>query len=156
MKRLTGRLVLMGATLAGGLGLAACGSSSHPVGVGTTTMVTTASTVPVTTPTSVHMPTVSECGGGAYKPTTLLIGCSGGTTTVTGISWTSWSSSAASGTGTVHLQVGGKPVQAAAHLTLGTVVSGSVGPQFTRLTVSWIGTSPDGHSQDSYSLSSPT
>jgi hypothetical protein len=70
----------------------------------------------------------------------------------TGVSWHSWGSSTASGSGTVQLTVNGHAASAPATLLLSDVVNGSVGPQFSRLTVTWAGTSPDGKQQDVYSL----
>ena len=71
----------------------------------------------------------------------------------TGIEWTAWSDSGASGKGTVHLTVDGSPETATADLQLsGMSVNGNNGPQFTHLTVTWLGRSPDGHLSDSYQL----
>jgi hypothetical protein len=50
------------------------------------------------------------------------------------------------------MPINGQPASAPATLTLGDVVDGSVGPQFTLLTVTWTGTSPDGKRQDVYRL----
>ena len=58
----------------------------------------------------------------------------------------------ASGTGTVHLLVNGQAASGLATLTLADVVIGSVGPQFTRLTVTWTGTSPTGTPAVTYQL----
>jgi hypothetical protein len=98
--------------------------------------------------------TVPNCGGGAYEPKTLLIVCGNGPTAVdsTATSWQSWSRSAATGTGTVHLAVAGRAVAAAGRLRLDDVVTGPVGPQFRRLTVTWIGASPDGRPSDLFAL----
>lgn len=137
---------------------AGCGSSHHPAAVitgATTTTPTTAPTVTTAvTPTTVanQLPTVPNCGGGAYKPTTLLIVCGTGTTMATGVTWRSWGPATATGTGTVHLQVHGQATTSAANLALDRVVAGPVGPQFTRLTVTWTGGSPDGRPQDVYPL----
>jgi hypothetical protein len=70
----------------------------------------------------------------------------------TGVSWRSWAPEVAAGSGTVHLQVNGQPVSAPATLLLSDVVSGPVGPQFTRLTVTWTGTPPDGKARETYHL----
>lgn len=67
----------------------------------------------------------------------------------TGIEWSSWSAGGATGVGTVHVQTG----TGRANLALGDVQEkGAAGPQFTRLTVNWIGSSPDGHASDSFEL----
>jgi hypothetical protein len=92
---------------------------------------------------------VFDCGGGAYKPATLLVVCGVGSTTVTGVSWSSWTTSAATAHGTVNLP--GKP-PAPADLTLGQVVSTGQGPQFSRLEATWTGSSPDGRKSDVYVL----
>ncbi len=111
------------------------------------------SSVPATTVPG-QVPTVPNCGGGAYEPATLLIVCGSGDSAVlaTGVSWRSWGSTTASGTGTVHLQVKGQPATGLATLTLADVAIGSVGPQFSRLTVAWTGTSPTGTPAVTYQL----
>lgn len=151
-----------------GLGLAAlaalaaltgCSSGHSTVAVGgtsapsTASRPTTASTLP-TAPTTVRgqMTTVPDCGTGAYEPPTLLIVCGDGTTTATDVTWSSWSDSAASGTGDVNLVTGGRSSTAPARLQLSEVVDGSGGPQFTVLDVTWTGTSPDGHPTDTFRL----
>ena len=95
------------------------------------------------------VPTVFDCGGGAYEPTTLLVTCANAakdaTTLVTGVTWTSWSATRASGRGTVHLIVGGKTVTADASLKLSGVEQTSNGLQFATIEFTWIGTSPDGN-----------
>jgi hypothetical protein len=50
------------------------------------------------------------------------------------------------------LEVNGQATSSPATLELGTVVKGPVGPQFTVLTVTWQGSSPDGKAQDTYHL----
>jgi hypothetical protein len=104
------------------------------------------------TTTAPHLPTVPNCGGGAFEPTRLLIVCGSATTMATGVTWRAWGSSQASGSGTVEMPINGQLASAPATLTLGDVVDGSVGPQFTLLTVTWTGTSPDGKRQDVYRL----
>jgi hypothetical protein len=132
---------------------------STAVGTGgssTTSPATTSSpattTPPATTTTVGQVPTVPNCGGGAYEPKTLLIVCGSGTAMATGVSWRSWTAAAASGTGTVHLVVNDRATSALAEMTLDQVVNGPVGPQFSRLTVTWTGPSPDGKTQDIYRL----
>ncbi|MGC8512660.1 MAG: hypothetical protein ACP5P1_06440 [Acidimicrobiales bacterium] len=94
------------------------------------------------------VPTVFNCGGGAFEPETLLVTCANSakdaTTTVTGITWTSWSSTSAAGVGTVHLYVSGKPVSATARLTLGGAKQTANGLQFSAVSLTWTGSSPDG------------
>jgi hypothetical protein len=137
---------------------AGCSSSTKPAAVATgsapTSVLPNTSTRPPTTPTTAarQLPTVPNCGGGAYEPKTLLIVCGSGSTMATGVSWRSWGSSTAFGSGTVQLTVNGHPASAPATLLLSEVVNGPVGPQFSRLTVTWAGTAPDGKQQDVYSL----
>ena len=111
-------------------------------------------TAPPGTSASALVPTVGNCGGGAYKPATLLMVCAAGSvaTDATGVSWQTWGASDALGMGTVHLVVAGRAVTATGRLRLDEVKSGPVGPQFRRLVVTWIGSSPDGHPTDSYLL----
>jgi hypothetical protein len=127
-------------------------SSAPPASTSTTVRPEPATTSAAPTTAVGQVPTVPNCGGGAYKPQTLLIVCGSGTTTATGVSWRSWGSASASGSGTVHLQVKGQAVAAPAALLLTGVVDGPVGPQFTRLTVTWTGTPPDGNARDTYHL----
>ena len=139
--------------------LAACGSSHNSVDTinpsqGTSIPAAT-STVPSSSSTAgpggqaAVVPTVFDCGGGAYEPTTLLVTCANAakdaTTLVTGVTWTSWSATRASGRGTVHLIVGGKTVTADASLKLSGVEQTSNGLQFATIEFTWIGTSPDGN-----------
>jgi hypothetical protein len=129
--------------------------SSAQVSSGTTAAVpTTAASAPASPSTTApqQVPTVPNCGGGAYKPQTLLIVCGSGTTMATGVSWRSWEQALASGTGTVHLQVNGQSVSGPATLQLSQVVHGPVGPQYTLLTVTWTGTPPDGKASEIYHL----
>jgi hypothetical protein len=138
-------------------GVAACGSATRSSGVATGTTFAPAvpaarTTPPAPTTTVALLPTVPNCGGGAYEPKTLLIVCGSGTTMATDVAWRSWQPATASGTGTIHLQVNGHPVTAPAALSLSQVVKGPVGPQFTLLTVTWTGTAPDGNPRDTYHL----
>lgn len=114
----------------------------------TTTITTTTTT---TTRTEQLQVTVPDCGAGAYRPTTLLIVCATRGAIATDIRWTSWDAAGASGEGTVQLQGGAETGNAG--LLLGDVSEdGDTGPHFTRLTVKWIGRSPDGHPSDSFQL----
>jgi hypothetical protein len=97
-------------------------------------------------------PTVPNCGGGAYKPATLLIVCGVNTTSATNVSWSAWTASGAAGSGTVHLVKGATSATAPGRLALSNVVNGQTGPQFTVLTVTWIGPSPDGKATDTFQL----
>ena len=147
----TGRFGLLAVALC--LAGSACGSS-RAVGTGSTTSApaTTAASTSTTTAVPLQV-TVPDCGAGAYRPTTLLIVCGTGGTMATGIQWSSWGSSGASGTGTVDLQPGKSQLSGQANLQLTNAVDkGAGGPQFTRLTVIWIGRSPDGRPSDSYEL----
>lgn len=102
--------------------------------------------------TTALMPTVPDCGAGAYEPATLLISCGSPGIEATGVKWTSWNQYSASGTGVVHVTVGGKAASGPASLNLTGVTNGPRGPQFAMLNVKWTGTSPDGHAFDSYAL----
>jgi hypothetical protein len=97
-------------------------------------------------------PTVADCGGGSYEPATLLIVCGVGTTMATGVHWTSWDTTGATGTGNVHLVTSALAATAAARLSLSQVVGGPTGPQFTLLKITWTGKSPDGRATDTFSL----
>ena len=135
--------------------LSACGGSS-----GSRTSVSSISpspdqTVTTTAPPSslpTAVPTVFDCGGGAYEPATLLVVCGVATTTATGVKWTSWDSNGASGTGTVNLSGSDGHGSGPATLTLSKVVQTGNGPQFSQLDVTWSGTSPDGHPSDTFKL----
>jgi hypothetical protein len=141
--------------------LTGCGSSRHDtaaVGSGSNAGATTAPTaaqagMPATT-VAHQLPTAPNCGGGAYKPATLLIVCGSGDAAVmaTGVTWRSWGTTAALGTGTMHVMVHGQPAARPATLSLSGVRSGMVGPQFTQLTVTWIGSSPTGAPAVTYHL----
>ena len=175
-----GAVVVAGAAIMAATALAGCGGSGRsgvataanssvttapPAAVTTAPPVTATRAPPVsrTTTASVpattvpgQVPTVPNCGGGAFEPSTLLIVCASGDAAVlaTGVSWRSWGTTTASGTGTVHLLVKGRPATGLATLTLADVAIGSVGPQFSRLTVAWTGTSPTGTPQVVYQLQS--
>lgn len=136
--------------------LSACGSAT-PVRSGSPpTTGTTATSVAESTSTSstaALQTTVPDCGAGAYRPQTLLVTCVTGGIMVTGIEWTTWASSGAAGAGTVHMTVGGRQESGQADLALSKVEeTGSGGPRFSLLTVTWIGRSPDGHPSDTYQL----
>ena len=146
------RAARTGAALAaGGLLVAAC-SSGGPRRVGSATTSASPSTTarPAGTTAPGQLPTVFDCGGGAYEPATLLVVCGNGTTTATAVKWTSWTGSGAAGSGEVHLP--GK-APAPARLALSEVVATSNGPQFSRLEADWIGSSPDGRPVDYFMLS---
>lgn len=151
MSRRTGRFGLYAVALS--LAGAACGSS-RAVGTGSTTSSPTTTVTSASTTTRVSLEvTVPDCGVGAYRPTTLLIVCGTSGTMATGIQWSSWDSSGASGTGTVDLQPGKSQLSGQANLQLTNAVDkGAGGPQFTHLTITWIGRSPDGRPSDSYEL----
>lgn len=153
-------LIVLGAGVlgAGGLATGCSSSSTHRTTAGgagsgpvSSISASSPSTQPAAAPTTVagQMPTVYDCGGGAYKPATLLVVCGVGSATATGVHWASWSASSASATGTVNLP-GKSP--APASLLLSDVVSTGNGPQFSRLQVTWTGSSPDGRSQDVFTL----
>lgn len=143
------------------LALAGCGSGAGttvggPATTPSTPAVTSTGPPPSTGPTQTlgpgQLPTVSDCGGGAYKPSTLLVVCGVDTTMATGVTWTAWTVTAARGTGLVHLKVAGRAVTAMARLDLSGIRGGANGPQFSHLEITWTGPSPDGHPADAYSL----
>jgi hypothetical protein len=150
--RLPGTARLLAGAAAAAIAVILAGCSSHTHVAQTSSPSTTAAspmTVPVATtapPTTVagQLPTVPDCGAGAYKPATLLIKCGIATEMATDVHWTSWDANGAEGQGTVHLTVNGHPVTAPAHLILSDVVTGAEGPQFSVLEIQWIGTSPTG------------
>lgn len=154
MASVIGRIGLL-ATVAA-VGLSACASSSGSATSSQTSSVVTVQPVPqtvTTTPATTlagQVPTLFNCGGGAYQPATILVVCGVATTTVTGVKWTSWTATGASGTGTVHLtgQSGGTP----ANLSLSAVVSTPNGPQFSVLEATWTGASPDGKPSEVFHL----
>jgi hypothetical protein len=159
------RLAIAGVALLGAA--AGCGSGRSPSQVATggtsTTTAAPATTRPATTRPAtsttvarqVVLPTAPNCGGGAFKPATLLIVCGSGTTVATGVTWRSWDVSGATGSGTVHLVVNGDQTASPATLRLDQAVDGPVGEQFSRLTVRWTTTSPDGKAEDVYQLQIP-
>ena len=141
--------------------LAGCGGTT-----GTKTAVSAATTstpgvisnsTPTSSPTPTlapgQLPTVSDCGGGAYRPPTLLIVCGVDTTMATGVTWKSWTTTGASGTGLVHLKVAGRDVAAWARLDLSDIQASTSGPQFSHLEITWTGARPDGKSTDAFPLS---
>jgi hypothetical protein len=143
-----------------GLLVVSCGSSHKDISSGapviTTANNSTMVTSPLvsTTPTTVagQLPTVPDCGAGAFEPTTLLIVCGNSSTMATGLHWSSWTQGSAAGSGTVQLTVAGRPASQGAHVALTDVVSGESGPQYTELTVTWTGPSPTGHPVDTFRL----
>jgi hypothetical protein len=129
-------------------GCAACSSSTRNVSAPSTAGPAT-SAPPTTTPGGT--PTVFDCGGGAYEPATLVVVCGTGTTIVTGVAWSSWTASEAAGTGTVHLGSSSAPGRPA-KLTLSDAVATPQGPQFSVLTATWTGPSPDGKPSETFRL----
>lgn len=136
-------------------GAAACSTSRPARSVSEAgTTGPTASTTTITTATSSTeqlQVTVPDCGAGAYRPATLLIVCATRGAMATDIRWTSWGAAGASGEGIVQLQ-GGAETGNAGLLLSDVSEEGNAGPHFTRLTVNWIGRSPDGHPSDSFQL----
>lgn len=147
---LTGSL---GVVLVSVLGLAGCSSSGRPVAT-KPRPVAAASPAPSSTATTqpARMTTVFNCGGGAFQPSTLFVVCGDGTTNITGARWVSWTPAGATGTGTVNLVSGGHTATGTAKLQLGQVDQTPSGPQFSELTVTWTGSSPDGHAVDRFHL----
>ena len=138
-------------------GLSACGSSGTggSTAVHSITPASSTPTVVTAPPTSLAgpVPTVFDCGGGAYEPKTLLVVCGVNTTTVTNVTWTSWSTAGAAGSGTVNLHGGpGQQGSGPATLALSGVVQTGNGPQFSVLQVTWTAASPDGHPTDRFEL----
>ena len=70
----------------------------------------------------------------------------------TGVTWRSWDTTGAVGSGSVHMMVHGQPIAHPATLSLSGVTDGPVGPQFTALTVSCTGSPPTGSPRVSYHL----
>ena len=103
-------VVALGVGIAVGL---LVGSNSSPPTESTSASSTTTShphTTTTSTPettTSAAQPVVLSCGPGStqhVQPATLTVGCSGGTTTVTGITWSAWASdTGGQGTGTLNV-----------------------------------------------------
>ncbi|MBV9661688.1 MAG: hypothetical protein JO337_11080 [Acidimicrobiales bacterium] len=150
-------LALMGSVLAGSVLVGACSTStrSHvtsPPSRPAAGPVPGSSSNASSTTVAGQVPTVFNCGGGAYEPSTLIVVCGVGTTVVTGSKWTSWTATGAVGTGLVHLKVSGHDTAAPAGLALSTVVRTPGGPQFSSLTVTWTGASPDGQPSDAFRL----
>ncbi len=148
-------LALLAAILTG------CGPTRHQAVVGAGSNASASTTPATVAPASMpattvahQLPTAPNCGGGAYKPATLLIVCASGDQAVmaTGVTWRSWGDTAALGSGTMHVVVHGQPAARPATLRLAGVTTGSVGPQFTQLTVTWIGSSPTGAPRAVYHL----
>ena len=144
----------VGVVLAAVVAIAACsssrpGASSGPPSraVSSTAAGHPTGSAPTTTPPLT--PTAYNCGAAAYEPATLLIVCGVDTTMATGVKWADWTSTGASGQGEV--AVTGRPAHAAS-LRLGSVLATGSGPQFSLLTVTWTGSSPDGHSTDTFRL----
>ena len=141
--------------------LSACGSSSSKAATSPATALNPSSATVVTVPpTTVSgggvVPTVFNCGGGAFEPTTLLVTCgdvaTSDVTTVMGAKWASWTGAGATGAGTVSARVDGRKVQGPASVTLSSVVTTENGPQFSSLLVTWTGSSPDGHPTDRFAV----
>lgn len=147
---------LVGCLLAGGLVAAACSSTTQVRSAPTTAVTSTSVADSTSTSSTVALQTtVPDCGSGAYRPATLLVTCVSGGITVTGIQWGAWGPSGASGVGTVHMTVGGRQESDQADLSLSKPANtADNGPQFTVLTLTWIGRSPDGHPTDTYQLGS--
>ena len=152
---MTGRTRLAATTgvIAALAGLTGCGGSGHGTAVRSInpSSAQTVTTTPATSEPQA-VPTVFDCGGGAYEPKTLLVVCGVASTNVTNVTWTSWTATGAAGSGTVNLAGSGHHASAPAALSLSTVVQTGNGPQFSQLRVTWSGTSPDGHPVDQFHL----
>jgi hypothetical protein len=143
-------LALSGLALSG---LAGCRGSAGGGGAAVHSVTPAQGTVVTAPPATVtgQVPTVFDCGGGAYEPATLLVVCGSGVnaTMVTAAHWSAWSAAGATGTGTVHLAAR----SATATITLDAVVPTDNGPQFSILHVTWsAGSSPDGRTADTFRL----
>jgi hypothetical protein len=103
---------------------------------------------PPTSHSSVARPTVFNCGGGAFEPARLIVVCGVASTMATSVKWTAWGSTVATGSGLLHLQSSSVP----AKLVLSEPVDTPQGPQFSKLTVTYTGASPDGHASDQFRL----
>ncbi len=146
--------VAAGALVTAAAVLAGCGGSAGSHTAVSTVSPSASRTVVTAPPTSLTqlVPTVFDCGGGAYEPKTLIVVCGVATTTVTDVNWTSWTGTAASGTGTVHLGGSAGHGSGPAELALSKVVQSGSGPQFSQLQVTWTGASPDGRPSDTFKL----
>ncbi len=140
--------------VAAAVALAGCGGSGGGHTAVSTVNPSVSQTVVTAPPTSLAeaVPTVFDCGGGAYEPKTLIVVCGINTTTVTGITWGSWTPTGASGTGTVNLSGSSGHGSAPADLALADVVATGNGRQFSQLQVTWTGKSPTGHPSDTFKL----
>jgi hypothetical protein len=151
----------------GGCGRSGSGPSAAPIA--TTAPAPTGTAVPatvVTTPvpsTTTSVGTgqpviVDDCGGGAYKPTTLFIICGQAKLTATEIKWSSWTAEQAEGTAIMSVIVcqpscsQGHEELLAAKLTLTNPKPSSRGLEFSSVTIAWSSTSPDGRPVDTYPL----
>jgi hypothetical protein len=141
--------------------LTGCGTTRHetsavgPGGNGSASSSTTPATAAASPTKVAHpIPTAPNCGGGAYKPATLLIVCASGDAAVmaTGVTWRSWGATDAVGSGTVHVVLHGQRAAWPATLNLEGVTNGAAGPEFSQLIVTWIGSSPTGSPRVSYHL----
>jgi hypothetical protein len=137
---------------AGGCGPAASHPSTTPVARVTTP------TAPSSATTMGQPPLVDNCGGGAFKPTTIYVICGQAKLTATKIQWSSWTAEQARGTATMSVIVcrpscsQGHEELLPAELTLTDPRPTSRGPEFTRAIIAWSATSPDGNPVDTYPL----
>jgi hypothetical protein len=72
----------------------------------TTTATSPPNTAPTAAPTTTALPAVLSCGPGPtphVRPTRIYIGCASGDISITTIMWSSWGSTAGSGSGTLNV-----------------------------------------------------
>jgi hypothetical protein len=151
------------------LAVAGCGSSGAHTSTAARTVsptpapssTTTGSTAPTSSATTGDgaQPTiVGNCGGAAYKPTTLYIICGQARLTATEIKWRSWTAQQAQGSAVMSVITcqpscsQGPEELLPAELTLTRPMPTSRGPEFTSATIAWSERSPDGKQVETYPL----
>jgi hypothetical protein len=105
---------------------------------------------------SSHVVVTADCIHGQYKPKKIIIACGDGSEYLTGLKWSSWSSTKASGTGTVKLNnckpscVAGHFISYPAKVALTRVEHCSAAPKtrFSRLTITYTHKHPGKHSTE--------
>jgi hypothetical protein len=158
-----------GSLLGSSLALAACGASNAGTAAGPHSALTA---IPVSTPATLAPSTtrpvpgiVADCIRApaqlSIRPAGITLACADNGLGVENMTWTSWTTSAAAGQGTLWEKLC-KPNCAAGHIgtyrvavTLSAVKTSSQGPWFSRLTVTWEATRPPGQTPVSFLTSPP-
>lgn len=159
------RRLARGAALAvsAAVALGGCGSSPSSTAKSASTNPPPATGVVPSSPGSTttspgRPPLVSDCGGSAYEPTTLYVTCGQAKLTATEIHWVSWSRSQAQGSAVMSVLAcqpscaQGHEQLIRAHLSLMAPKPTAHGPEFSSLTITWSGPSPDGKPVETYPL----